>query len=647
MAFFLAAHALASFLLFRLLSARLGTFAALAGGGLFAILPGGIQAVSWVTAGGDQLAVLFMLLAGAAGDRTLRTGSRAALAACAAAAFCAVASKETAVVLLPALAFLWAVPFSGARLRPLRAFAPCVAAGIGASAAWIVRSLVLGIWLPEYWTGARLEPSHWRDLGTALRGFLIPWSLVADPGAPAPVAAQVLGRLGVAADRLVPVLMALAAGSILVTLAIAAVRGSSGRRAALLVLTALLLVALVPVLPLVGKTGLALSRALYQAAILLAALVATAVGIPGRGRGLALASILPFVILSADLLGCVARAEARIAKQIGVARADLAGFVESRPGTCFIVVQPPSWIDNVPFLGCDLAASAAPPFGSAKRAPLPWATPALLPRCPWLKSERDPVQLLEWSEGRVRPRGPELAAIPDALPALEPDGADARLYRVRGPVTPRAVSAVRIVSPKSAPSASGRVILSAGTKSMTLPFQSVTSGPLVVTVPESAFEDDWFAQPSLASVRVEGLTVEVLPELLPAPPPVDVTTPKLALSSIPRISFATDAPAAAFRITLTVLAEGRPVDLAWTAPATALPPAPDGRRAFAADAPGLLFDGARVMGEVSWVQAAALLAPQAHGRLWSLPGGVRVEALDASGKNVIARSEWIAIFVSR
>jgi hypothetical protein len=214
-------------------------------------------------------------------------------------------------------------------------------------------------------------------------------------------------------------------------------------------------------------------------------------------------------------------------------------------------------------------------------------------------------------------------------------------------VTPRAVGAVRVGSSSSAPGASGRVILSAGTKSMTLPFQSASSGPSIVTVPDSAFEDDWYGQPSLSSVRIQGAAIEGAPELVRAPPAVDVTTPKLTLSSIPSIAFATDAPAASFRITLMVLVDGRPVDLAWTAPEPTVPRAPGGSRVFTAAAPGTLFDGARAVGAMSWVQAAAQVAPKAQGRLWSLPGGVRVEALDASGVNVIARSEWVVVFVSR
>jgi hypothetical protein len=649
--FFLATHALASFLLFRLLRARLDTIAAAIGGAIFAILPGGIQAASWITAGGDQLAVLFMLLAGVAGDRALRTGSRAAFAACALAAFCAVASKETAVVLLPGLAFLWVVPFAGGRPSLRRAIAPALAAGTGAATAWAVRAWALGVWEPQYWAGAHAEASHWRALGSAFRGFLIPWTPEPGSDAPGPAAAGFLRGLGIPDERLVPVLVAVAAGALLVAILGGFARGGGGRRLALVVLVALLLVAILPVLPLTGPTGLGLSRALYQAALFLAAIVAVSAGGVGRLRGLTFSAIAAFAVLSADLLSSVARAELRMTGSIRQARADVAGTMQERPGVRFILLEAPAWIGNVPFIGSDLAAAMLPPFGGFRTAPLSWPTAALLTFCPDLRNEPGPVQVLEWRAGRVVSRGPELAPIPPAIPPLEPDGSDAHRFRVRGAIPPRAVAAVRFTARSSAPGASGLVTLSAGERSLALRFSAPDSGPCVVSIPDAEFDDAWFEQPRLASVRVEGVEPAAPPELLRSVPGVDVTAPgdggELGLASTPRVVFGASVPATAFRVLLAVVIDGRPIELAWTVAAAEVPPDASGRRTFVAETPGVLLDSGRASGSVSWAAAAALLRPRAHGRLWSVPARLRVEALDASGVNAVARSEWIPVLVVR
>ena len=98
----LAGHVVATWLLWRILAGvNLAPFAAVAGASLFAIAPGAVQATSWVSAGGDQLATLFMLAATLLFQRDrVSVGGAPALGAgvCAALAFC---SKEIAVASVP------------------------------------------------------------------------------------------------------------------------------------------------------------------------------------------------------------------------------------------------------------------------------------------------------------------------------------------------------------------------------------------------------------------------------------------------------------------------------------------------------------------------------------------------------------------
>src|SRR5436190_2167835 len=115
------------------------------------VLPGGNEALTWIAAGGDQLAILFMLAAGYAADRagcSHAIGQAMRLVLVAAFVCLAVLSKETAIAFLPALGIAWMVPHAGGkRVGWLKA---AVAVLLGVLVALSVRRSAFGSWLPEY-----------------------------------------------------------------------------------------------------------------------------------------------------------------------------------------------------------------------------------------------------------------------------------------------------------------------------------------------------------------------------------------------------------------------------------------------------------------------------------------------------------------
>jgi hypothetical protein len=646
--FFLAAHALASLLLFRILSARLGALAGLVGGALFAILPGGIQAVSWITAGGDQLAVLFMLAAAVASDRALRTRSALAIAGCGVATFCAVASKESAVMLLPGLALLWLIPPASAAPSRGPRIALAFAAASGVAGAWALRAWAFGSWSPRYWGGAP-RPQWWqlRALPTALRGFLVPW--VADGDVASPWSVAGLRGFGLDDATTLAVLTGAAVAAVLLPIVVALVLSDGRRRAALLAVAAFLLFVVLPVLPLTNATGLGLSRALYQAALVLSALVACAVGAPRPRTVWRVASVAPLILLSADLLAHTARAELRMASRIHDARADLARLAAASAETRLLLIDPPEWIGNVPFVGAGLADAVCPPFGKAPKGPLVWPAAETLRRSPAITGEPSGLRIVVWDGRQLVPRGTALPPIPSSLPELEADSEDGLSFRTRAAAPPRAIAGVRLALRAGAPE--GRVTLAAEARSLERPFAAPAAGSRVVGIPDAAFGEEWFGQAGPVAVRVTGGRLARPPQFLRTQPPIAVTAAgregRFDLASPPTVSFVHGGEAAAFRVVMEFIVARKRVSLAWSPGAAGLPADAAGLRTFVARGPGTVTADGRTIDSLDWAAAAALIAPSARGADWSMPVDLRVEALDETRVNPVACSEWLHLSLVR
>lgn len=649
--FFLSAHALASVLFYRILRARAGLIPGVIGAGLFAILPGGSQAVSWAAAGGDQLAVLFMLLAGLASDRVLRGRSPAALVAAGLAVSLAVLAKETAIVLLPALALLWVIPPGDAPATFGRRTGLVVAGAVaaGALAAWTLRACVLGTWLPMYWGGGWASPlSAIGLLPTAVRGFLIPWRA---PGASPdldPMTPRMLHGLGLGSEAAQTAFTILVSGAIALPVVWSFVIASTRPRLAVLAVLALGVIAILPVLP-VTTDGLDASRALYPASLMLSALVASsACGVVGRNRRL-LIMLAPFFAVSLDLFVHVARTERYVAEVIRTARKDLDGMLDRNDGARVVLIAPPDWIRSVPFLGWRFVGAACPPFGRARHVPVAWPNAETLMWFPAIREDPAPLEVIQWDGHHFVARYPILPGIPPVAPALEEDRIAPGTFRPVAAVPPRGIAGIRISLAAAAGEVSnGTATLVAGGRTRGIRFKTSGAGPHVMVVPDDAFDEAWFREPSLDSVRIDGPRVATPPVLLRTLPPIIVRRPeagRLSLRSPPRISFQAEAPAAFFRVTIEFLVGAVQVAISWTVSATAAA-AEGGAHEFIANGPGEVVSGGQVAAHLDWKEVEARLAPTAQGRLWLIHAGLRVEGLDAS-RNVIARSEWLPVFIVR
>lgn len=650
-AFFLTAHAFASVLVWRLLGSRAGPAAALIGGAALAVLPGGIQAASWVAAGGDQLAVLFMLLAGVASDRVLRERSTPALVACGVAVACATLAKETAVALLPALALLWIAPPAGAPRSGGRIAGLAVAAGAGALVAWTLRASALGTWTPMYWSGEWTSPlGAIGRLPTALRGFLVPWHA---PGATPdldPVVPRALSALGLGAEGARGAFTVLVCGAFVLPVALGFLFATACRRVTMLALLALGLLVILPVLPVTADDGVEASRALYPSSLILAVLEGCAAReIAARGPRWPIA-FAPLFVLSLDLLVHVARTERFVAGLIRTARSDLRAVLDCGDGARVLLITPPEWIRSVPFLGERAAASVSPPFGDPCRVPLSWPTAERLKWCPPIREDPAPFRVLEWDGHGIRDRHPPLAAIPPLAPALEQDRADPGLFRPASAIPPRGLAGIRIeVDAGPGERASGTVQIRAGDHTRDVRFDSTGNQALVLPVPDDAFDEAWLRVPSVDSVRVVGARLSRAPVLVLTFPPIAIQRPetgRLSMASPPMIAFRTDAPAAGFRITIAWLEDAGPLALSWLMSAAA---GADGQGAFAFVADGLcdVRLGGRDAGRRTWSEISAHFAEASRNRLWSVPIGLRIEALDASGASLVARSDWLVLRLVR
>jgi hypothetical protein len=640
--FYVAAHALAAWLLHKVVAARTTALAGAVAGGLFALLPGGLQAVSWIAAGADQLAVTFILLAAVAGDRAMRTGSPFALAGTAAAVACALSSKETAIALLPALGITWLLPPAGASPSLRRRLVVGLGALAGVVAAITLRAAAYGPLLPRYPGGERLALHHLELIPTVLVGFLAPWDRAEAFRDLAPLSGALLARTSDPASA-ARSLGWIAAAAATLPVAVGAARTGVRGLAVLALLMAALVAVVVPILPLVANGG-HLSRAWYAAAPIVAAMMALPFA---RGRpGPAFAAIAPVVLLALDAHAHVARTQLLVASLIRDARADMEALGAASPVSRdrFLIIEPPLHIGTVPFLGPDLANAVCPPFGEAVRRPVVWPNAASLKRCPAITRETEPILVVAWDGRRAASRGEPLPAAPAELPRLVSSGDGGRAYRPVQPVPPRAVAGISLRPARAGARGAARVTWTAGRETRTVAFDASAAAPIVVGVPDAAFDEAWFTAPGIDVVAVEGVDLEQPPELLRGLPSIRVARPAphqlLPLASRPAVTFSAIAGASHYRLSLEFILMPRQVriPLEWSTAASDLRADATGEVTMSADgAITIWLDGA--VRRLDWDAVARRIAPARDDPAWFLPVEVRVEAFDRTKQNPIARSE--------
>jgi hypothetical protein len=627
---FLLAHATTAWLLYRLLRARIDELPAAIGALLFGMVPGGIQAATWISAGGDLLAVLFALLACRASDRQLQRPSFVNLAVCGAAIGLACAAKETAIVLIvPAFVLLFAAPPRDRVLRRRLSPAILVAALLGIVAAWGTRAWYLSELLPRYWRGEPFRLSQLSLLPRVALGYLLPW----DPSCvPTPCHVALLTQAKAAPSALVAV-------AVLVPVGLALFLGGWRKRLAVLALIGTFGVVLLPLLPIVRPDGLGMSRACYPASAVLGALLASALAGPRR----ALSRILlaaPFGLLCLDVHFAIAQAELATTRRISAARQDYEKIDDSSP--CSIMIEPPSWRGTIPFLGSPFLMANCPPLGPRLAVPSLWARRDTLHRCPEILSCDRETTILEWT-GEHLARREALRPIPGELPGLVPADDGGHTFRPRSPVPPRAIAGLTLdVAQISGQTC--KAVFKASSQTRSFDFRPPTAGLNVVGIPDSAVDTPWVCDDALVAVTIEGATLAGSPVLLRALPVATVAhdspPDRIPLETPPAfdVSFRSARVAfAAVLVELIIEPGGYRVPLRWHAPIDSLEARGPGVSHFVAKAPVTMAIEGRPE-TVTWEAIASRLRPFAHGDRWRLPADVLVEGMDESGQNTVCRS---------
>jgi hypothetical protein len=171
---------------------------------------------------------------------------------------------------------------------------------------------------------------------------------------------------------------------------------------------------------------------------------------------------------------------------------------------------------------------------------------------------------------------------------------------------------------------------------------SARGGEVVVGLPQWLMDEAWLTAPSVDAIRVDGVELAEPPALRRAPAAVVIKSPKeydaVALTVFPRARFASEAPAAAFRVMLEWdLANDLRIQLPWTKKASDLARKPDGDYVFVIDQPA-----DPPAPKLDWPGIREMLGPGVHRTGWVLPLRLVIEALDDAG-GVIGRSSFVRL----
>ncbi|HTE05240.1 MAG TPA: hypothetical protein VK824_03510 [Planctomycetota bacterium] len=445
-------HALAALLVLLLLSVWMSRPAAFLGALIFAVHPGGGQAVLWVAARGDLLMTVCALAALLAAARPgAGRGWLRALAAGAALAL-SVLSKNQALSFVPIVLLLLA--WSERGRGPAGAVMRSGLALLPVAVAWLWQAWVTGGFRPTYVGGQTFTPAmlpemlaRWPSL---LVQLLVPWCTETGTGSYAPRLAGLLATLELPRAALVAPLLALPAAALLVS------PGRFGWRA-LAAVSALALVTFPPLLVWNERMSFGWSRVLYPAMVPLAALFGLALdALRARpapasraGRVAAWALACAVALMTADTLVHLARTEGHARELV---RGRLAAvekvLADGPPAVLVAVIDPGAEFAGLPLLASFVGSAMSPPFRS-ELAPVvhAWSEPVLM-ESGLLASHPGPVRVLALEDETLRPVGPPLPRLPDPLPELVPaPGSGGLRWAPAGAVPPRAVGCIVFVVP--------------------------------------------------------------------------------------------------------------------------------------------------------------------------------------------------------
>ncbi len=431
-------HAFTAWLLYRLLRTRMDAAAAAMGAGLFGILPGGAQAVSWISAQGDQLAVLFTIVLGLCIVRHRSTGSRASAWMAGISAALAFCSKDVALASFPLVALAWFHRDPTVERRKPWILLASVAVGVGVAVA--ARAWYLGTWRPQYLTDAQLRPGDLLAIPAILMRSLAYWNSADVFAGMAPGTAQLLRGLG-SGDVVFGLRTVALVTALIPALVGLALRPRNFARS-LLILVGWVCVLVPPLVVFVDTGDHSISRVFYPGMAAFAVWVAaTSEGLVRSGRRLLIvAAFAPLAIYTVDMSVHLARTEllagAGIQSRLESLR-DVAD--ESPPGTRFVVVDPEGDFGGIPTLQFTIQFATHAPF-TRRPVDVRWTRDiGDVTDLDGFREDPRGMVVLSVQDRRFTRACPDLAPLPDQLPDLKPDPAAPGTYRFTTPVPARAL----------------------------------------------------------------------------------------------------------------------------------------------------------------------------------------------------------------
>lgn len=573
----LLSHGLTAWLLYRVLRSAIDVRSAAIGAALFGLAPGGLQAVTWIAAAGDQFALLLLLVAVVACQRFARSGRIWLLPVVAVATGASFLAKETAVILLPAAVLgLWSVP-RGER-RHGRWWLPAAAACVGLMAGVLARWAHLGILGPAYPYDVSLTRDELAAWHRPFLQMLAPWTRAPEFAEMPPVLPSWLARLGAAAPGKAGeilgdpahVLWIAVIGALGIPIGLGLHRNPHRIPRAVLLLGALALA----FLPCVAAWHFgtvatnALSRTFYAPLAIFFAFLAVSIdplfiqagAFTRMLRRLALVALAVFTALEIDLAVHVWRTELLVTRRIESRLESLAAIARSEsPDTHLIAIDTESGLGGAPLVGVGITHALGRPFSDLDRSVSWWNDLATLDRCPALRDVPAPIRIAAVANHRFVPVGELIPAIPATMPSIAKTATTPYRFEFSEAVATRAFAAVRLQVRRVAgvdpgcvwegESGAGDKVTMPG--SMTLP----PSGDVVTVLllPPGGDERPWRALSMVRAIELRGLEAAGPPTIVAKLPDIElglaIADHIVALGALPRISFRVPFDSHEYRIT--------------------------------------------------------------------------------------------------
>ncbi len=646
----LVTHALSVWLLYRLMKPATSGRAALVGGAIFGLAPGGVQALSWTAGNGDQFAVLFAIAAGLFLRRYRRQGGAIAITGIAVCTMLAVLAKESAIALAPLVLLCWwtdRTPVPASRLVK-----PVVAATVAVVLTFVIRFAAMHRLLPRYAFDAQMDASRVAIAWIPFAQWLLPWNQHPETAELAPVLMRIAERL-LGSDAWT---VSLWIPGVCLTTPIVLACAFARKRlpAAMLALVIGVVIALLPAIAIWWQGPSAdnsQSRLLYPIGTVAGVALAMAyhaLSTHPRSHHIATIATVLLIAIGLDCEVSIARAELRAATMIRDRVDSLRSFAaQTAPDAGFVAVDGQAGWCGISLLGVGAGRGLGPPFWHGTQAVYPWSSRSDLKSCEALSTHPGPVWILEVRSGRFTRVGEAIDAGPSRRPVLQPAGPGR--FTSDPPVTSRVVAVLRVTGRPRDPASPLVCTWKTERREFRTPLSLALDGDDTVYIaasPENADPGDltWLMAGRVIGIDISNFETDGPPRLLEAAPPIEIVSPRpgsqVEAWSTPTVHFRSALRTALFRFTFTVLLdEATKVSMAYLVPSQDLPPDPGGVMRFS-PAPGMKMEWPDGASHVSWQDAGRLFDVmfERHG-MHEVKMSLSIEGQGSEGANTLCRSK--------